>query len=69
LTPGAGEVICSVHRGLTRDIHLFSSVARIEAALATRRQALQRLPEIAAIDKTLARSMLTRRRRTTILRT
>jgi len=40
---------------LTRDIHLFVSVARIEAALATHRMALQRLPqEIAAADKAIA---------------
>lgn len=37
---------------LTRDIHLFVSVARIEAALAVNRAALQKLPQvIAAIDK------------------
>ena len=37
---------------ITRDIHLFITIARIEAALAANRMALQRLPqEIAAIDK------------------
>jgi predicted nucleic acid-binding Zn-ribbon protein len=41
---------------LTRDIHLFATVARIEAALATHRQSLQRLPqEIAAIEKVIAK--------------
>ena len=40
---------------LTRDIHLFVSVSRIEAALAVNRAALLRLPqEIAAIDKAVA---------------
>jgi predicted nucleic acid-binding Zn-ribbon protein len=40
---------------LTRDIHLFVSVARIEATLSAHRAALQRLPqEIAAIDKAIA---------------
>ena len=40
---------------LTRDIHLFISVARIEATLAAHRGTLQRLPqEIAAIDKAIA---------------
>jgi predicted nucleic acid-binding Zn-ribbon protein len=40
---------------LTRDIHLFVSVARIEAALSTHRSALQRLPqEVAVIDQALA---------------
>jgi uncharacterized protein len=41
---------------LTRDIHLFATVARIEATLASHRMALQRLPqEIAAIDAAIAR--------------
>jgi len=40
---------------ITRDIHLFITIARIEAALAANRMALQRLPqEIAAIDKAVA---------------
>jgi hypothetical protein len=40
---------------ITRDIHLFVSIARIEATLASNRVALQRLPqEIAAIDKAIA---------------
>jgi predicted nucleic acid-binding Zn-ribbon protein len=40
---------------LTRDIHLFATVARIEASLAAHRLSLQRLPqEIAAIDKAIA---------------
>jgi predicted nucleic acid-binding Zn-ribbon protein len=40
---------------LTRDIHLFISIAKIDAALMADRMALQRLPqEIAAIDKKVA---------------
>lgn len=40
---------------ITRDIHLFATVARIEATLASHRHALQRLPqEIAVIDKAIA---------------
>jgi uncharacterized protein len=40
---------------ITRDIHLFISVARIEAELAANRAALQKLPqEIAVVEKTLA---------------
>lgn len=40
---------------LARDIHLFASVARIEATLASHRMALQRLPqEIAVIDAAVA---------------
>jgi len=40
---------------ITRDIHLFISMAKIEAALAADRALLQRLPqEIAAIDKAIA---------------
>jgi predicted nucleic acid-binding Zn-ribbon protein len=40
---------------LTRDIHLFVSIARIEATLAAHRSMLQRLPqEIAAVDKAVA---------------
>src|SRR5712675_1342834 len=40
---------------ITRDIHLFISIARIEAALAADRVMLQRLPqEIGAIDKAVA---------------
>jgi predicted nucleic acid-binding Zn-ribbon protein len=40
---------------ITRDIHLFIAIARIEATMAADRQALQRLPqEIAAIDKKVA---------------
>jgi uncharacterized protein len=40
---------------ITRDIHLFISIARIEAELAADRMALQKLPQdIAAIDKTVA---------------
>jgi len=40
---------------VTRDIHLFISMAKIEAALAADRALLQRLPqEIAAIDKAVA---------------
>lgn len=41
---------------LTRDIHLFTTVARIEAGLAIHRQSLQRLPqEIAAIETAIAK--------------
>lgn len=40
---------------IARDIHLFISIAKIEAALAADRQLLQRLPqEIAVIDKAVA---------------
>ena len=40
---------------LTRDIHLFATVARIEATLAAHRHSLARLPqEIAVIDKAVA---------------
>ncbi len=40
---------------LTRDIHLFISIAKIDAALVADRHALVRLPqEIAAVDKALA---------------
>jgi predicted nucleic acid-binding Zn-ribbon protein len=39
---------------ITRDIHLFATVARIEATLAAHRLALQRLPqEIAAVEKAI----------------
>jgi predicted nucleic acid-binding Zn-ribbon protein len=39
---------------LTRDIHLFATVARIEAALAAHRLSLQRLPqEIAVVDRAI----------------
>jgi predicted nucleic acid-binding Zn-ribbon protein len=61
LGPGSGwvdahrvrRVLSGLHMSdITRDIHLFVSVARIESALAVNRAALARLPqEIAAIDK------------------